>query len=170
MRGRGIDALVMERLRAPFTCEFVRSTDGKIHATPGRWRIADANDDAIASVSHLEEGYARLIVQSLNEHFVRRTVLARGEQQTVEGTKPATGAVAECTWGEGPDVLVTVHRDTGFGFAWTAYNEHESAVGSFGLTAPEARALALTLVRAADQAESLGREYAEHEKHKQEKK
>lgn len=38
----------------------------------GRWRIHDANDDAIASVSYREEGYARLIVQALNEHFERR--------------------------------------------------------------------------------------------------
>lgn len=32
----------------------------------------DANDDAIASVSSREEGYAKLIVQALNEHFERR--------------------------------------------------------------------------------------------------
>jgi hypothetical protein len=65
-----IDAAVMARLRAPFGCEFIPGT------TPdhkGRWRIHDANDDAIASVSHLEEGYARLIVKALNEHFERRS-------------------------------------------------------------------------------------------------
>jgi hypothetical protein len=38
----------------------------------GHWRIHDANDDAIASVSRYEEGYARLIVRALNEHFERR--------------------------------------------------------------------------------------------------
>ena len=50
-----------------------------------RWRIADAstegrydgreageNDDAVASCAAAEEGYARLIVQALNEHFERR--------------------------------------------------------------------------------------------------
>jgi len=62
-----VDAAVMALLRAPFGCEFIRGASG----TQGRWRIHDANDDAIASVSPLEEGYARLIVESLNEHFSR---------------------------------------------------------------------------------------------------
>jgi hypothetical protein len=57
--GRMFDAAVMARLRAPFGCEFVGN----------HWRIFDDNDDAIASVSALEEGYARLIVRALNEHF-----------------------------------------------------------------------------------------------------
>ena len=57
-----IDQKVMERLRAPFACEFVG----------GRWRIHDANDDAIASCAPAEEGYARLIVGALNDHFARR--------------------------------------------------------------------------------------------------
>jgi hypothetical protein len=67
---KSIDARVMARLRAPFTCELIasRGTDPGF----GRWRISDANDDAVASCSHLEEGYARLIVQALNEHFERR--------------------------------------------------------------------------------------------------
>jgi hypothetical protein len=60
----------MSRLRAPFDCEFVAPGAGAKH---GRWRIFDANDDAIASVAGLEEGYARLIVQALNEHFERRS-------------------------------------------------------------------------------------------------
>jgi hypothetical protein len=63
-----VDAAVMARLRAPFGCEFVRPTHPSQH---GRWRIHDANDDAIASVSGLEEGYARLIVLALNSHFQR---------------------------------------------------------------------------------------------------
>jgi len=63
-----IDAAVMARLRAPFSCEFVPPTKS---SPSGRWRIRDANDDAIASVSGLEEGYARLIVLALNEHFAR---------------------------------------------------------------------------------------------------
>ena len=64
-----MDAAVMARLRAPFGCEFIQnSTD----PNKSRWRIHDANDDAIASVSAREEGYARLIVQALNEHFDRR--------------------------------------------------------------------------------------------------
>ena len=53
-----LDARVMARLRAPFSCELIK----------GRWRISDANDDAIASVSEFEEGYARLIVEALNLH------------------------------------------------------------------------------------------------------
>jgi len=61
-----VDAAVMARLRAPFGCEFVRPTHPSQH---GRWRIYDANDDAIASVSGLEEGYARLIVLALNSYF-----------------------------------------------------------------------------------------------------
>jgi hypothetical protein len=61
-----VDAAVMARLRAPFGCEYVRPA----HPTQnGRWRIYDANDDAIASVSGLEEGYARLIVLALNSYF-----------------------------------------------------------------------------------------------------
>ena len=59
-----VNAAVMARLRAPFGCELITRGDR-------RWRIHDANDDAIASVSPREEGYARLIVQSLNEHFER---------------------------------------------------------------------------------------------------
>ena len=64
-----IDRAVMARLKAPFGCEFIE--DAKA-AAGGRWRVHDANDDAIASVSGLEEGYAKLIVQALNEHFERR--------------------------------------------------------------------------------------------------
>jgi hypothetical protein len=63
-----IDSAVMARLRAPFGCEFVRPAHPSQH---GRWRIHDANDDAIASCSGLEEGYARLIVLALNSHFQR---------------------------------------------------------------------------------------------------
>ncbi len=68
------DAMVMARLKAPFGCEHIsdgRAVMGRSFG-PGRWRIHDANDDAIASVSGNEEGYARLIVQALNEHFERR--------------------------------------------------------------------------------------------------
>ena len=63
-----LDMLVMQKLRAPFGCEFINNGSPR----QSRWRIHDANDDAIASVSGLEEGYARLIVQALNEHFERR--------------------------------------------------------------------------------------------------
>ena len=65
-----VDAAVMARLRAPFGCEFI---EGPIGERSSRWRIYDANDDAIASVSGREEGYARLIVLALNEHFERRS-------------------------------------------------------------------------------------------------
>lgn len=54
-----LDELVMRRLRPPFGCEYVGN----------RWRIYDANDDAVASCAPREEGYARLIVKALNEHF-----------------------------------------------------------------------------------------------------
>ncbi len=69
-----IDAAVMAKLRAPFGCEFVSKPPCRTPARggDGRWRIHDANDDAIASVAPKEEGYARLIVQALNEHFERR--------------------------------------------------------------------------------------------------
>ena len=64
-----VNAAVMAKLRAPFGCEFIEGATG---GRSNRWRIHDANDDAIASVSGLEEGYARLIVQALNEHFARK--------------------------------------------------------------------------------------------------
>jgi hypothetical protein len=60
--GQDLDGMVMARLRAPFGCELVG----------GHWRIFDANDDAIASCSSLEEGYARLIASALNEYFEKR--------------------------------------------------------------------------------------------------
>jgi len=63
-----LDEAVMARLRAPFACEFIEGRDGD----RGRWRIHDANDDAIASVSPLEEGYARMIVDALNARQVKR--------------------------------------------------------------------------------------------------
>lgn len=62
-----LDAAVMARLRTPFGCEFINNGSPR----ESRWRIHDANDDAIASVSGLEEGYARLIVRALNGHFAR---------------------------------------------------------------------------------------------------
>jgi hypothetical protein len=65
-----VNEAVMARLRAPFSCAFISSRAGLGRPDPlGRWRIADANDDAIASCAAQEEGYARLIVQALNEHF-----------------------------------------------------------------------------------------------------
>lgn len=69
---KDIDEKVMARLRAPFTCEFISSRNLGPTDALGRWRIADANDDAVASCAAAEEGYARLIVQALNEHFERR--------------------------------------------------------------------------------------------------
>jgi hypothetical protein len=65
---KGVDAAVMARLRAPFGCEFIYGADDKSN----RWRIHDANDDAIASVSGREEGYARLIVAAINREFDHR--------------------------------------------------------------------------------------------------
>ena len=64
-----VNARVMSRLRAPFGCEYIT---GAIGGRSDRWRIHDANDDAIASVASAEDGYARLIVQALDEHFARR--------------------------------------------------------------------------------------------------
>lgn len=63
-----LDKRVMAQLRAPFGCEFINNGSPR----ESRWRIHDANDDAIATTSGLEEGYARLIVQALNEHFERK--------------------------------------------------------------------------------------------------
>ena len=67
-----VDDKVMARLRAPFTCVFVSSRNLGRSDALGRWRIADANDDAVASCAAAEAGYARLIVLALNEHFERR--------------------------------------------------------------------------------------------------
>jgi hypothetical protein len=79
-----IDAAVMARLRAPFGCEYVKATGNGLRPDlSARWCIYDANDDVIASVSHREEGYARLIVQALNEHYamrVRPTVSGSSEE------------------------------------------------------------------------------------------
>lgn len=65
-----IDEVVMARLKAPFGCELIAPTTK--HERFGQWRIHDANNDAIASVAYQEEGYARLIVQALNEHYERK--------------------------------------------------------------------------------------------------
>ena len=65
----GLDSLVMARLRKPFGYELIPNA---LDPLLSRYRIRDANDDAIASVSSREEGYAKLIVQALNEHFERR--------------------------------------------------------------------------------------------------
>jgi hypothetical protein len=62
-----VDKRVMARLRKPFTCEFIQGKRSPTD-TPGRWRITDANGDAIASVAPAEEGYARLIVAALNAY------------------------------------------------------------------------------------------------------
>jgi hypothetical protein len=103
-----IDAAVMARLRAPFGCEFIPGT------TPdhrGRWRIHDANDDAIASVAPAEEGYARLIVEALNTYFeVRRMtttlrVALRQVPKPTEADEAASGSAraSGCKpfWAEG---------------------------------------------------------------------
>jgi hypothetical protein len=69
-----VDNMVIAKLRAPFSCALHGTRDRDGNPTPFcRWRIADANDDAVASTSYMEEGYARLIVLALNEHFARRT-------------------------------------------------------------------------------------------------
>jgi hypothetical protein len=62
-----IDAAVMARLKPPFGCEHIPATRPQDHPA-GRWRIRDANDDAIASVAGAEEGYARFLVEALNLH------------------------------------------------------------------------------------------------------
>lgn len=65
----GLDKLVMDRLRPPFSYELIPDA---LDSLPSHYRIHDANDDAVAFVSSREEGYAKLIVQALNEHFERR--------------------------------------------------------------------------------------------------
>ena len=71
-----MDTAVMARLRAPFGCELSTAATSKNQ----RWRIHDANDDAIASVSPREEGYARLIVEALNAHFKNNATSATGRK------------------------------------------------------------------------------------------
>ena len=63
-----VDAAVMARITPPFGYELIRAgaAGGPVR---DRWRIHDGNDDAIASVAGAEEGYARLIVTALNEHY-----------------------------------------------------------------------------------------------------
>lgn len=70
-------------------------------------------------------------------------------------------AEAHCAWGEGPDVIVSVNRENTSGFGWVYYGKpredssttQRRCVGSFGLTASEARRLAEQLLIAAGQAE-----------------
>ena len=83
----GLDDMVMARLRAPFGCELVRPP--RELGTPARWRIYDANDDAIASVSEREEGYARLIVQALNEHFANEEARLRAALERITQSHPS---------------------------------------------------------------------------------
>lgn len=69
----------------------------------------------------------------------------------------STSVRAECTWGEGPDVLVII--PTGIA-PHGHYDYPVMAVAnghSFGLRAEEARALAATLMTAATAAEELQR-------------
>jgi hypothetical protein len=40
------------------------------------------------------------------------------------------GARAECAWGEGPDVLVVVYRETGAGHGWVEYKPYDLQAGS----------------------------------------
>ena len=61
MSKTALDLAVMNRLRAPFGCEFIaKEPDPASGREPdpldGRWRISDANDDAIASVNGRERG------------------------------------------------------------------------------------------------------------------
>ena len=90
---KDIDEKVMARLRAPFTCEFISSRNLGPTDALGRWRIADANDDAVASCAAAEEGYARLIVQALNEHFERRNVPPSGILKCKDDTVVLTATV-----------------------------------------------------------------------------
>lgn len=65
-------------------------------------------------------------------------------------------AKAECTWGEGPDVLMTVSLKN----AWVALDPPDA--GSFGLTGAEARRLAAELLVSAERVEEYERSYAEY--------
>ena len=73
---------------------------------------------------------------------------------------------AECTWGEGPDVLVVVERANVSGYNWTPYDPEITVLGakdagSFGLTINEALALAAQLVQSAVAATRLDAGYME---------
>lgn len=89
IQARDVDTAVMARLRAPFGCEFIPRTSP---IGIDRWRIHDANDDAVASVAPSEEGYARLIVQALNEHFEEQ---ARAARRKLDRPTIPTGWCAE---------------------------------------------------------------------------
>jgi hypothetical protein len=66
-------------------------------------------------------------------------------------------AVALCTWGMGPDVLVLVAKINTSGYPWVPSAPMDAVcdAGSFGLTVQESRMLAAQLITAADRAEAL---------------
>ncbi len=90
-----IDAQVMQRLRAPFGCEFIPPAKFSLSSHAGHWRIYDANDDAIAHVSGLEEGYARLIVEALNLQAEHRKT-----KQELDGLLAANDRSFDEVWAE----------------------------------------------------------------------
>lgn len=73
-----MNSAVMSRLRAPFGCEYIT---GAVGGRSDRWRIRDANDDAVASCAAAEEGYARLIVEALNLHPLFRNQVGNKNQR-----------------------------------------------------------------------------------------
>jgi hypothetical protein len=65
---------------------------------------------------------------------------------------------AACTWGDGPDVLVTIAAENKSRYRLRLYGH---GGGSFGLTAAESRRLAAELLASADHADELNRAYGE---------
>lgn len=74
-------------------------------------------------------------------------------------------AKAECTWGDGPDVLVVV---AGINISGFSLSQHANGDHSFGLTSDEAKHLAAQLLTSAERADELDRSYFEHCKAHQE--
>ena len=67
-------------------------------------------------------------------------------------------ASAHCTWGDGPDVMVEVRDNDGYGYEMVS----GAKVHSFGLRAEDALALAQQLIRSASSAIQLRDEMGAH--------
>ena len=80
---------------------------------------------------------------------------------------------AECTWGEGPDVLVSLDDTIVMLYEgpWNPIPPRGASKhgfvknGSFDLTADEAEAFGAALISAAQQSRELDKSFAEHCKH-----
>jgi hypothetical protein len=106
---KAMDAAVMARLRAPFGYEYVPPPAN----TKGHFRIHDANDDAIASVSGREEGYARKITRALNRTHPLSDRLGGGSLEWIAGFGLAVAEMLRRP-GVGEDAARSVLHAAGF--------------------------------------------------------